>query len=120
MSANTTRCFNDWLWFYYHEIPTTQIKIYYGNFDDILFNTTELIANMSLDMMVCTSMSNDMHTWYEEQAVLFKTMSSYGLAMFQHIVANIITLSMIYQNILTDTTITFNTTDVWYQMGKMC
>lgn len=69
--------------------------------------------------MVCTSMSYDMYMWYEEQVSLFTTMSSYGLAMFQHVVANIITLSMIYQNILTDSTVTFNTTDIWYQMGKV-
>ena len=72
-----------------------------------------------MDMMVCTSMSYDVYMWYEEQVALFATMSAYGLASFQHIVANIITLSMIYQNILTDSTVTFNTTDIWYQMGKV-
>ena len=61
LSPNTTNCFNDWIWFYYHEVPITQIKYYYGSFDDILFNTTELIANMSVDMMVCTSMSYDFY-----------------------------------------------------------
>lgn len=74
---------------------------------------------MSVNMMICTSMTSDFYAYYEEQVALFTTMSSYGLAMFQHVVANIITLSMIYQNILTDTTVTYNTTDVWYQMGKV-
>lgn len=82
LSPNTTACFNNWIWFYYHEIPITQIKYYYGSFDDILFNTTELIANMSVDMMICTSMSSDFYAYYEEQVALFTTMSSYGLAMF--------------------------------------
>ena len=40
LSANTTSCFNDALWFYYHELPLSQIKIYYSSFDDMLFNTT--------------------------------------------------------------------------------
>lgn len=82
LSKNTTACFNDWLWFYYHELPLTQIKYYYGSFDDILFNTTELIANMSADMMICTSMSSDIYQFYEAQIVLFKSVSSYGLAVF--------------------------------------
>jgi len=35
------------------------------------------------------------------------------------VVANIISLSMIYQNVLSDTTVTMNTTDAYYQMGKI-
>jgi hypothetical protein len=120
LSANTSACFNDVLWFYYHELPLQQIKMYYGSFDDMLFNTTQLIANMSMDLMICTSMAEDIWGYIWAQFDQFGgSLASYGLAAFQHVVANMISLSMIYQSVLADTTVTMNITDSYYQMGKI-
>ncbi len=104
LSGNSSLCLNNWIWFYYHELPTYEIKYYYGAFDDILFNTTKLISNMTYDLMLCTDVLQDTRNYIVGQVAQFTTPSAYGLAAFQHVVANIINLSMIYQNILVDTT----------------
>lgn len=116
---NSTLCFKSLVGFYFDQITAYQIKTHYGDFDDILFNTTGLISNFSQSMMICTDATADIFVYLEKQFDQFDNVALYGMALFQHIVANIMNFNSIYQSMLTDTTITFNTTDVMYQMGKI-
>lgn len=54
-SGNSTTCFDSILYFYYHELPLMQIRYHYGDTDDIVFNTTRLIYNISNHLTVCTN-----------------------------------------------------------------
>jgi hypothetical protein len=117
--VNSTLCFKSIVGFYFDQITAYEIKTHYADFDDILFNTTALISNFSQSMMICTDATSDMAIYLSKQFDQFDNVALYGMAFFQHIVANIMNFNSIYQNMLTDTTITFNNTDVMYQLGKV-
>ena len=117
LSANASECVNSALEFYYHEIPTYQVKLYYGSFDEKLFNTTAMLKNLTFDLMVCTDFVHDTVNYTQSQIQMFTSPAAYGLATFQHLVSNIIKLSMIYQEIQDASTIQMNTTEVWLQGG---
>jgi len=107
------------MWTYYNEIPISQIYYYYGDFEDILFNMTELVSNSSSNLDKCVSASQDVYNFLESQIDEFGSVSAYNLALFQNVVANIITISMIYQNIVTDTAPGGNTTDAYFMYGRI-
>eukprot|EP00349_Pseudokeronopsis_sp_Brazil_P008579 CAMPEP_0202964822 /NCGR_PEP_ID=MMETSP1396-20130829/8916_1 /ASSEMBLY_ACC=CAM_ASM_000872 /TAXON_ID= /ORGANISM="Pseudokeronopsis sp., Strain Brazil" /LENGTH=239 /DNA_ID=CAMNT_0049687231 /DNA_START=36 /DNA_END=755 /DNA_ORIENTATION=+ len=117
LSKNATPCVLNAIDFYYHELNNYQVKMYYGSFDDKLFNTTALMKNVTWDLMVCTDFLYDINNYTKSQVALFNSSSAYGLAIFQHLVSNIIKMSMIYQDIQEASTVTHNTTEVWYQLG---
>ncbi len=99
LSANSSACVNGMIQFYYHEIPTFQVKMYYGTFDQKLFNTTAMLKNLTFDLMQCTGVLHDTVNYTQTQIAAFSSPAAYGLATFQHLVSNIIKLSMIYQEI---------------------
>ena len=82
LSANASECVNSALEFYYHEIPTYQVKLYYGSFDEKLFNTTAMLKNLTFDLMVCTDFVHDTVNYTQSQIQMFTSPAAYGLATF--------------------------------------
>jgi hypothetical protein len=96
LSPNTSLCYNSLLYTYYHELPVNEIYYYYGSFEDIVFNTTRTVSNVSSTLDMCLTVVDDTMNYMNREIAEFDTFSAYTLAMFQHLVANIITISMIY------------------------
>jgi len=63
LTKNATPCFNSMMWTYYNEIPIAQIYYYYGDFEDNVFNMTELVSNASHNLDKCVSASQDVYNF---------------------------------------------------------
>ncbi len=70
--------------------------------------------------MVCNDAALNWYKYGLAEKVIFPTSSDYFLAFFQNLLANILNINYIYQKLLTDTTTTpVNSTDVYYETGKI-
>jgi hypothetical protein len=119
LAANTTNCYNRLINFYFLEILTLQIRFHYGDTVDNIFNMTELVANVSNHMTVCTSSLENLYFYYQNKKLLFATLTDYFLAFFQNLLANVLNIYSVYGQLKTDSTTTPNRTDVFYQTGRL-
>lgn len=95
-AINSSECYNRMVGFYFNELPLLQIRYYYGDTVDQVFNTTLLVQNVSQHVLVCSSALQNYVTWNTNKALVFPTATDYFLAMFQNLLANIISFTNIY------------------------
>jgi hypothetical protein len=95
-AANTTNCYNRFVYFYYYEVPLLQIRYYYGDSEDNFFNTTQMISNLSNHLMFCNDAAYNWYKYGLAEKELFPTGSEYFLAWFQNLLANILNINYIY------------------------
>jgi hypothetical protein len=81
-SSNVSNCFNAWVDFYYKELPLMDIRYYYGDTDDIIFNTTKLVLNITKHLAVCTDMADGFYQFAQSQMTQFASVANYFLSFF--------------------------------------
>ena len=59
ISGNATDCVHRAIMFYYYDLVDYERMIKNGTFENILFNTSHMLKNLSLDLMVCTDVLHD-------------------------------------------------------------
>lgn len=79
-AENTTNCYTRMVSFYFFELPLLQIRFYYGDTQDSVFNVTEIIANFSNHVLVCNDALGNYVDHIMEKYELFPTADDYFLA----------------------------------------
>jgi hypothetical protein len=88
------------------------MKYYYGDIEDDLYNSTRFLTSLSNTMIDCTYMTNDTFTFLKDYWSTFgNNRDNYTASLIQHLLGKLMTVSFIYDAILTDK-ITKNWTDL--------
>ena len=85
----------------------------YGSFNDNLFNSTLLLKNISNTAWVCTDAFENYMIYLYAKLSTFKDPTSYFMAFFQNLLANIINLNNIYK-VITTNVVTGNEVDTYF------
>ena len=59
LSTNCTPCAHHMLYFLYFSVQALPVKYYYGTFNDIVFNTSALLTNLSYTLNECTYLAEN-------------------------------------------------------------
>lgn len=118
VSTNITHCYDSWLDFRFKELPLMGIKYHYGSTHDQFYNTTKLFKNMTKHAAVCVSAIEGIFDYVQYQSEAYANPSNYMMAFFQNILANVMQINYIYQDIQKDTK-TENQTDLFFNIGRI-
>lgn len=81
-AANSTNCFNRILNVWFFELPLIQWRYYYGNFDDVLFNSTKFVASSANSAMVCYDVLENISIFVVNKLKLFPDFASFLMGFF--------------------------------------